>query len=216
MAKARGELKTVKIDQVFPNDYNHNEMSKEMVEKEAEAFRRFGVLRSVLVRQTGPGRYVIIDGEHRYKILKESGEKEITIRNLGKITDEEAKTLTIALDEIKGQKDFIKAAELFAGIKTYSLDEIATFLPYKTDELKTMVEAVDFDFSEYGPLTDPFVDDMVSEYGTILCRVPKDEAGDLDAAASTLATRLGISDKKEPVQLGRVFTHLLKEVTANA
>ena len=213
--KIRGELKTVNISEVYPNDYNYNEMSKEMQEKEAEAFRRFGVIRSILVRKTAPKHYVIVDGEHRYKILRDAGITRVQVRDLGTISDEEAKMLTVALDEIKGQPDFIKGAELFAGIKDYSLDEIASFLPYKADELKTMIDAVDFDFSEYGSPADPFEDDMVTDYGTILCRVPKDEVGDLDTAADALSTRLGIKDKKEPVQLGKLFKHLLGEAVGN-
>jgi hypothetical protein len=213
--KIRGALKLVDIAQVFPNDYNYNEMSVEMVEKEAEAFRRFGVIRSILVRRVGKN-YIIIDGEHRYKILRDAGVAKIQVRDLGVITDEEAKVLTMALDEIKGQPDFIKAAELFAGIKTYTLEEISTFLPYKPVELQTMIDAIDFDYSEYGSPTDPYEDDMVSEYGTIMCRVPRDEAPELDKEAEALAHRLGVSDKKEPVQLGKLFTHLLKEAVANS
>ena len=216
MATIRGELKTVNISEVYPNDYNHNEMSKEMMEKEAEAFRRYGVIRSILVRKVAPKRYVIIDGEHRYKILRDAGLTRIQVRDLGKISDQEAKTLTVVLDEIKGQPDFIKAAELFAGIKDYTLEEISTFLPYKPDELKTMIDAIDFDFTEYGSPEDPFDDDMVTEYGTIICRVPKDEAGELDSTADALATRLGVKDKREPVQLGKLFTHLLREAVANS
>lgn len=213
--KARGELKTVNISYVYPNDYNYNEMSEEMMEKEAEAFRRFGVVRSILVRQMGPKHYVIIDGEHRFKILRDAGITRVPIRNLGKISDEEAKVLTVALDDIRGQADFIKTAELFADVKDYTLEEITTFLPYKKEELETMIDAIDFDFGEYGDPTDPFEDDMVTEYGTILCRVPKDEAGELDAAAEAMATELGVSDKKEAAQLGKLFTHLLKEAVAN-
>ncbi len=213
--KIRGELKTVPISEVYPNDYNHNEMPPEMMEKEEEAFRRFGVIRSVLVRSPEPKRYIIIDGEHRYKILKNAGETMIQIRDLGPISEEEAKMLTVVLDEIKGQKDFIKSAELFAGVKAYTHEEIASFLPYKVEEIDTMVGALDFDFTEYGSLKDPFEDDMVTEFGTIVCRVPKDEAGELDAAAEAMATTVGVSDKKEAVQLGKLFTHLLKEAVAN-
>lgn len=213
-AKVRGELLTVNIADVYPNDYNYNEMSAEMMEKEAEAFRRFGVIRSILVRQIGT-KYVIIDGEHRYKILRDAGVARVQVRNLGHMSDEEAKTLTIAMDEIKGQPDFLRSAELFADIKGYSFEDISTFLPYKPEELQTMVDAVDFDFSEYGSPSDPFDDDMVTEFATIVCRVPKDEVGEIDTASEALATRLGVSDKKEPVQLGKLFTHLLKEATAN-
>jgi hypothetical protein len=216
MPKIRGELKTINIADIYPNDYNYNEMPVEMVEKEAEAFRRFGVIRSILVRHVGPKRWVIIDGEHRWKIQRDAGMTKVQVRDLGKISDEEAKVLTVALDEIKGQSDFIKSAELFAGIKSYTLEEISTFLPYKPDELKTMVEAIDFDFGEYGSPSDPFDDDMVTEYGTITCRVPKDDAPELDKQAEVLAGRLGVKDKKEPVQLGKLFTHLLKEAVGNS
>ena len=213
--KIRGELKLVPIAQVFPNDYNYNEMSAELIEKEAKAFKKFGVIRSILVRRVAPNRYSIIDGEHRYKILRDAGVSKVMVRDLGKVSDEDAKTLTIAMDEIKGQPDFIKAAELFAGIKDYAVEGICELLPYKTDELTTMMAAVDFDYAEYGAPGDPFLDDMVTEFGTILCRVPKDDATKIDTEAEDLASSLGISDKKESVQLGKLFTHLLKGAIAN-
>ena len=216
MAKIRGKLKLVDIDQVYPNDYNHNEMSEDMMEKEAEAFKRFGVIRSVLTRETAKDTYSIIDGEHRWKILKKAGATKIQIRDLGPISETEAKTLTIALDEIRGTPDFIKSAELFASIKSYKLEEIATFLPYKESELEVMIDAVDFDFSEYGNPEDPFKDSMVTEYATISCRVPKDEAAELDSSIEALSTRLGLSDKKEHIQAGNLFQHLLKETVANS
>ena len=209
--KIRGELKTVDISEVYPNDYNYNEMSPEMVTKEEEAFKRFGVIRSILVRTLAPNYYSIIDGEHRYDILKRSGATKILIRDLGYISDEEAKSLTIVLDEIKGQTDFIKTAELFASIKDYTLEDITSFLPYKPSELQTMIDAIDFDFTEYGSPTDPWEDDMVERYVVVSCRVPKDDAGGLDTKAEALAADLGIKDKKESIQLGRVFTHLLKQ-----
>lgn len=213
--KIKGELKLVPIGQVYPNDYNHNEMSAELMEKEAKAFKKFGVIRSILVRCVASKRYVIIDGEHRWKILRDAGATKVMVRDLGKISDEEAKTLTVVLDEIKGQPDFIKAAELFAGITDYTVEEICDILPYKHEELETMKSALDFDFSEYGSPEDPFKDDMVTEYGTIICRVPADEAPGLDAAADEMASALGVTDKKEPVQLGKLFKHLLKGAIAN-
>jgi len=210
MAGIRGVLRLVNINNVFPNDYNPNEMSADLMAKEAEAFKRFGVIRSVLVRQVGKSRWSIVDGEHRYKILKEAGMTRIQVRDLGNISDEEAKTLTVVLNEIKGSPDFIKSAELFAAIKNYTVEDISSFLPYKSVELQTMIDAVGFDFSEYGSPTDPFADDTGPAYATIVCRVPKDESPALDAAAEVAATRLGIDDRNDAVKYGRVFSALLK------
>ena len=215
MPKIRGELKTVDINSVWPNDYNPNEMPPDLMAKEEEAFKRFGVIRSILVRQISKSRWSIIDGEHRYKILKEAGMKRIQIRDLGPIPDDEAKALTVVLNEIKGTPDFIKAAELFASVKSYDAEVLSSFLPYKPEEIQTMIDAVSFDFSEYGSPKDPFEPDDGAPYAKIACRVPQDESGALDAAAEAQATRLGIEDKNDAIKFGRVFSALLKASVEN-
>ena len=70
--KTRGKLEIVSIEDVSPNKYNYNEMANPMLNRERTSLNRFGVFRTVLVRETpkGPTRFEIIDGEHRWKGLK--------------------------------------------------------------------------------------------------------------------------------------------------
>lgn len=207
--KLRGEFKLVPIDDVQPNLYNYNEMSAAQIERERKSLEQFGVVRAVIVRQAAvPGKYIIVDGEHRWKILKEAGAEFCPIRDLGIVSEAEARALTVALDEIRGQSDYVKLSELFASIKAYTPEQMAELLPYDVSEITAMVEATEYDWSEFD-FTEPSAS-MVSEYGTIVCRVTQEDAELIERKAGKLCEEMGFKSDKEAIQLGHLFEYLLE------
>lgn len=208
----RGRMQLVDINRVLPNAYNYNEMSEKSLDRARQALREFGVVRAILVRQIAGGKFEIVDGEHRWKLLKAEGATQCPVRNLGEVSATEARALTVTMNEIRGQQDYIKMADLFASIKDYSTEAMASMLPFAAEEITSMIEAASFDWSAYdfGPGETP-PEDMVSEYATITCRVQQEDADLIDRKAAALCEKYGIRSDKEGVQRGMLFTHLLEQ-----
>ena len=86
----------VQIDKVEPNDYNPKEKDTPEYRNVVKSIQLNGLKQPIFVREVdGNDNFVIVDGEQRWTAAKELGYKEIYIYNLGKISEEEAKSLTI-------------------------------------------------------------------------------------------------------------------------
>lgn len=94
------ESKIVSIDSIHPNEYNPNEMRDSVYKFLKKSIKKRGFLDPVIVNKNG----VIIDGEHRWKALKELGEPEVEVKILD-ISDEECKAETINFNLTKGTFD---------------------------------------------------------------------------------------------------------------
>lgn len=87
----------VPIDTLKVNGYNPNKMSKTVFSFLKQMIEKNGFCQAVVVTSD----YVIIDGEHRWRAMKELGETEIEVKVLP-VTEDEAKLLTINFNETKG------------------------------------------------------------------------------------------------------------------
>ena len=139
----------VSVDKLFPNTWNPNKQNDFIFEKEKESIRKFGFVTPVIVRQIKEG-YEIIDGEHRLKAAKELGLNEISINNLGEVSDSVAKQLTIVLNETKGEPDPIELSKLINDLsKDVSVEDLLATLPFQKEELEGMMDLLDFDWDQY-------------------------------------------------------------------
>ena len=207
-----GKLISVKVSQVEPNDYNFNVMTATLLAKEKESIKRFGVVKVPLVWEPKTGHYVIIDGEHRYKVIKEAGEEKITVRNLGKIPMKDAKQLTILLNEIRGEPDFTKLTKLFGSLSEVPVADIAKILPWSAEEVSAMIDSAGFDWTEYdfsGPEESDPSAKRPDEYVEVVCRVLEEDAPGIKVKAETLCDKHGFYNKSTPIQMGMLFEHLL-------
>lgn len=158
----------VPIDNVIPNRWNPNVQSDFMFEKGKKAVLEFGFLGAILVRETA-GVYEIIDGEHRWRYLKELGSKECPVETLGEISDNAAKTLTILMNRLRGEDDIEKRSAILNELSKGQL----SLLPFTEEEIENEKKLFHFDFSEFDKQED------VKEKSTdalIQIQVPKDVA----------------------------------------
>lgn len=136
MTKIRQNILTVSLDKVIPNTWNYNEQVTEMFDKTKANIKQFGFLKPLVVRENN-GKYEIINGFHRWLACKELGYKEISVNNLGKVQDEEAKLLTILLNELKGQPNAVKLGRLIDGLyNSNSWENVVGLLPFGNDEIE--------------------------------------------------------------------------------
>lgn len=147
--------KLVPINEVFPNQFNPNVQTKEMIEKGKKSVEELGFLMPILVREK-PIRdsegnelnnfiYEILDGEHRWRYCKELNYTEIPVESLGKVSDDLARFLTVHINNLRGKDDILKRAEL---LKSFDENQLA-LLPFDRNQIDEEMKLLNFDFSQY-------------------------------------------------------------------
>lgn len=140
----------VNVDLIDPNPWNPNQQSETVARATRESLERYGFVEPVLLRPHPdiPGRFQIVNGEHRWGQAGGLGYEQIpaVIKDL---TDDEAKKLTIVLNETTGDADVVLLGQLLAGIA--HLDDFKIALPYTDAELDHLlaIGAAD-DWDQYG------------------------------------------------------------------
>lgn len=161
-----GMEELVLIDKIHPNPWNPNVQTDFMYEKEKASIKKYGFVLPVIVRNQGK-EFQIIDGEHRWQAvheLQQAGVQIFTspskltplpfgyinVKNLGTVTDEDAKQLTILMNELKGEHDVLKKAELLKELsETVPFEDLLEVLPYEPDELKNLIELTEFNMNQF-------------------------------------------------------------------
>lgn len=136
--------KQVNIDHIVPNPWNPNVQNEAMFQKEINSIKELGMLGSILVRDFA-GMYQILDGEHRWKAAKELGYTEMVVETMGEIEDNQAKLLTILLNNLRGKDDIEKRAKIYQELEQGQLQ----LLPFSEQEIENEKKLIEFDFSQY-------------------------------------------------------------------
>jgi len=147
------EFKKLKIEQLIHADYNPRKALKagdSEYEKIKRSIQEFGYVEPVIVNKNGceDGKYLIVGGHQRTKVLKDLGYEEIDCVVVDMDKNKE-KALNIALNKITGEWDFDQLAVLMEELKLEDYD----------------LELTGFDFSEAEQLLDSLKDedDQVEE-----------------------------------------------------
>lgn len=105
------------IDLIEPNDYNVNSMSQEEFQQLKESIRTTNgrYLRNNPIKiwwNETKQKYIIIDGEHRWRACKELGFETIPAEIEEDVDFNKAKELTVVLSKNRGQIDHFKLSKL--------------------------------------------------------------------------------------------------------
>jgi ParB/RepB/Spo0J family partition protein len=131
--KKNMKYETIKINEIQPNNYNPNEMTEPMLNHLVKEIQRTGFLQPILINQNK----LIIDGEHRWIAGKTTGLTEIPCI-IVEMTDEQAKITTVNMNQIKGELNPIKFAELLKTLETnLSRDYISEVLNLTKAEIES-------------------------------------------------------------------------------
>ena len=205
----KGMEEIVDITRLVPNSYNPNEQSSFIYLREKRSIEKFGFVMPVLVREVGD-KLEIVDGEHRRNAMRELHAEgveifttpdhshklpkgKINIKNMGVISDTDAKSLTLLLNDLRGESDTIKKADLIKGLADeIDFADLAELLPYPEDELKNLIELADFDWEDYksGDETRPEDDE---QWVTLKFRMAQDQAAIIQSAIERLVRQVPIS-----------------------
>lgn len=156
------EITHVKMELIEPNPWNPNKQSEREYAAEIESILDNGFIAPILVRKVGDG-YQIVDGEHRWKAMKDIRERGLTGKGnvvdlilqqeiptvVLDISEAKAKKLTIIMNETRGKADLAGLGTLLAEIKVDFPDDLLLGLPYTEAQIAELMEIGDFNWDDY-------------------------------------------------------------------
>lgn len=138
---------TVPLSDLIANAYNpklgdRDKLTRQEMEKLKRSIVQHGYMAQIIVRENEEGNYEIVDGYHRYLVLKElDPEATIPVTNLGKCTLEEAMTRTLSLEMIKVPIDQVLKAELYQTLtESITPAELAELIPDTETQITDAME----------------------------------------------------------------------------
>jgi hypothetical protein len=190
----------VPINELTPNDFNpkpvydSTEELKIEFERIKDSIKNHGQVDPIIVREPPEKpevKYEIVNGFHRWVAMKELGFEKVEIKNLGKISKNEAIKIALSLEETKIPLDVIEVAKLVKNLK-----EIGEWqgLPYSLDEINTKISLLEFNFDKFGEVVIPEDIDIVS----LVFKVTKEQKEVIVQAIDKIV-------KKEKVTEGRAL-----------
>ena len=137
-------IKKVPIELIHPNGYNPKAVESKEYYDVLESLKQNGLMSFIFVREVdGVDGFEIVDGEHRYLAAKELGYSEMYVYNLGRISEEEAKALTLWF-EVQVPFDNVELAPIVV-----ELTKLDIKLPYTEEQIEKFSELQKFDFDDY-------------------------------------------------------------------
>ncbi len=140
-------IEQIEIGLIQPNDYNPNNVDQSTMTLLKDFIEREGFLQPIIIKKdpVNEGKYLIVDGEHRFLVMKELGHETIPSIVVEK-DDDMAKVLTVTMNKFRGSFDTIKLASVLADLrKSYSDDELSKLLGFRKEELDAMQDIADFE-----------------------------------------------------------------------
>lgn len=135
-------MEIVKTSRLKPNPWNPNKESEETFAKVKLSLQTNGVVEPPQVRTLPDGSLEIVNGEHRWRAATDLGMEELPVINLGAISDEQAKRLTIITNELRGAPEPVLLAALIKDLNaTAPLKDLATVLPMSEMELDSLIKS---------------------------------------------------------------------------
>lgn len=152
---------------VTASPWNANVVSHENEEKLRASIERHGMFKPILVREIEEaiGDHVIgvtlqcIGGWHRCEQAIELGYTEVPAINLGPISDEQAKEISLADNARYGIDDTLKLSELLGDLDTSMLENI---LPWTNRDIAALTASLSVDIDNLD-LDEPNIPDIADE-----------------------------------------------------
>lgn len=132
----------IDINAIKPNGFNVNVVSPDNEEKIGNSLKRFGFFKPVLCRDTDSG-IEIIGGEHRWLAAKRAGDKTVPVINLGFISDNRAKEISLVDNGRFGSDDTLQLAELLESLG--DVTELSSFMPYSDSDIASIFSSVNIE-----------------------------------------------------------------------
>ena len=132
------------IDEVLPDPANPNELPDDMLDTLKQDVRERGFVQPIIVRPLKEGGWMLIDGEHRWRVLRELGYEMVpaVIEDVG---EDDARLRNITMNRLRGQLMPIKLALLLADLnKRIPEDELSRRLGMDQAEIRDSLRLATF------------------------------------------------------------------------
>lgn len=146
----------VSVDKIEPNTWNMNKVPKAVYDKLKvdiqETLDEAGTIPPIVCRRhpVKAGILQIVDGEHRWKIIKELGYAEIDVVVL-ELSDKRAMSMTAELNYLRGDPDMEKYPQYLARmVQENGVDSewLSQHLPDSKDEIDSYLDSINFKIEE--------------------------------------------------------------------
>lgn len=130
------EVKIVKMTELLANDYNPNRMPDTEMNLLEQCILKYGFLFPIITTfDRQKQKYRIIDGYHRFEVLKRIGCKEVAILDLD-LSYHDAVQLTVLMNRIKGLHQVELMSDLVVKLEDLGVedDEICKNLGMEPEE----------------------------------------------------------------------------------
>jgi ParB-like chromosome segregation protein Spo0J len=189
-------VETIPHDRLTPNPWNPNRMDEEMFAKERASIRAFGFVDPLTVRDIRDGdMFEIIDGEHRWKAGYAEGVDIFPCIVLD-VTEDEAKELTIILNDTRGTMQEDRLSDLVKDLaERRESSRMATLLPYDRSRMEQLLERREIDWSELEARREKMQQPQKGDserWVERVFRLPAEAAGVIDRAIERVQDEEGI------------------------
>jgi ParB/RepB/Spo0J family partition protein len=135
----RMEIVWIEAERLAPNPWNPNHMGPGLRAKLARELGERGFAAPIVVRPQGED-FEIVDGEHRWRVARELGLREVPCV-IAAAGDTEARIKTLQFNGLRGENDSEELAALLAELaEDLTLEELAEQLPWTVDEVRQLAE----------------------------------------------------------------------------
>lgn len=215
MEKTQLETQMLDPKQLQRNPWNTNIVSPDNEAKLDESVRRLGMFKPVVVRTLDDGTFQILGGEHRAQSAIRVGLEQVPVINLGRISDERAKEISLIDNGRYGVDDAFQLAQLLGELG--SAEELATFMPYTDHEIESIFSTVSIALDEIDLPDDvpdaPSLPESLPapKTHTILrFKVPIDDVDDITAKIDKTMKRQGFTEADSLTNAGDALVYLLR------
>lgn len=200
-----------------PNPWNTNIVSPDSEAKLEQSIKRFGMFKPVVVRQLENGKLQILGGEHRAQVAARMGIKSIPIINIGKISENKAKEISLIDNSRYGTDDTLQLAELLEGLG--SADELASFMPYSETDLSAIFSSVnialdDLDLPDEEEIPKAIAERPVQTHQIMRFKVPVGDAALVTELIERVMKTQGFTESDSLANAGDALVHVCRESKA--
>jgi ParB-like chromosome segregation protein Spo0J len=195
---------------IHPNPWNPNRITERTRSAISESLETYGQIAPLIVRPHPDieGDFQIVDGEHRFSAT----EREV-LCNVIEANDEEAKKLTIILNETRGSADKMDLSSLLADLSiSLDISELLVGLPFSEQELEELIAIGNYDWDALDEVEEEEEvkvqeknDDMVK----LLIEIKKEDIDKVQQAKDLIIQEK--EDKSSAVIWGKVMVELASD-----
>ena len=214
------DITYISTELLTSNPWNSNVMSLENEAKLAESLKRNNMYDAIIARELFDGSYQILGGEHRTRVAKKIGIKELPVIVLKNINDNQAKEISLTHNARYGADDSLKLSDLLNSLEDANI--LSDIMPLSVIEIETLMSASKIDLNSLIGLE--FDEDDIEELGdktslpkthTIMrFKVSLEDAANIEQMLKDTIKINGFTDSDALTNAGDALVHHLLSATS--